>query len=83
MDLHGKKLYRSVTDKRLVGVCSGLGSFFELDPVLIRLAWVFGTAVTGVVPGLLAYAVAWLIVPEEPRPVYEARPMENAPENNA
>ncbi len=78
MDLRGRKLYRTITDKRLAGVCSGLGSFFELDPVLVRLAWVFGTAVTGVVPGILAYGVAWLIVPEEPRPVYHAKPVDPA-----
>ncbi|MBD3867282.1 MAG: PspC domain-containing protein [Acidobacteria bacterium] len=70
MDLRGRKLTRSLDDRKLSGVCGGIGEYFQLDPVLIRLAWVFGTAMTGVVPGILAYLVAWLIVPEAPRVIY-------------
>ena len=70
-----KRLFRSRTETRLAGVCGGIGVFFNIDPVLIRLAWVFGTAISGVVPGILAYFVAWLIVPEAPRVIY-AEPVE-------
>jgi phage shock protein C len=70
MDLRGRKLTRSLDDRKLSGVCGGIGEYFQLDPVLIRLAWVFGSAMTGVVPGILAYLVAWLIVPEAPRVIY-------------
>lgn len=70
MDLRGRKLTRSLDDRKLSGVCGGIGAYFQLDPVLIRLAWVFGTAMTGVVPGILAYLVAWLIVPEAPKVIY-------------
>ena len=35
-----KKLYRSKTDRRIAGVCGGLGNYFDIDPTIIRLAWV-------------------------------------------
>lgn len=45
----------------LGGVCGGLGEYFAVDPSLIRLAWViFG--LTGA--GLLAYILAWIVIPE-------------------
>lgn len=59
-----KRLYRSRKDRMLGGVCSGLGTYFNIDPVLIRLAWVVGFFVGGV--GFLAYIIAWIIIPEEP-----------------
>lgn len=59
-----KKLYRSRTNKMIAGVCAGLGDFFELDPTLIRLGAVVLVLAAGV--GVLAYIVAWIIVPQEP-----------------
>jgi phage shock protein C len=58
-----KRLYRSRTDRMLGGVAGGLGRYFGVDPVLVRLAWV-ALAFSGI--GVLAYIVAWIIVPEEP-----------------
>jgi len=77
MELRGKRLYRSRTDRRLAGVCGGLGEFFEIDPTLIRLLWILATAMTAVVPGILGYLAAWIVVPEEPVTSYAARPAEN------
>jgi phage shock protein C len=76
MTIRGKKIFRSVTEKRIAGVCGGFGEFFEVDPVLVRLIWIVATCFTGVVPGILGYLAAWLLVPEEPRPVYSAAPEE-------
>ena len=61
-----KKLYRSVDDGRVAGTCAGLGEYLSIDPVVIRLAWIALTFMTGLVPGVLAYLVAWIIVPLEP-----------------
>ena len=58
-----RRLYRSRTDRMLGGVAGGLGDYFAVDPVLIRLAWV-ALAFAGI--GVLAYIAAWIIVPEEP-----------------
>jgi len=59
-----KRLYRSRTNKMIAGVCGGLGDFFELDPTLIRLAAVVLVLAAGA--GILAYIVAWIIVPQQP-----------------
>lgn len=58
-----KKLYRSREDRMIAGVCGGLGEYFEVDPTLIRLLFVFGTFATG--SGLLwVYLIMVIIVPE-------------------
>lgn len=58
-----KKLYRSREDRMIAGVCGGLGEYFEVDPTLIRLLFVFGTFATG--SGLLwVYLIMMIIVPE-------------------
>ena len=59
-----KKLYRSRSDRKIAGVCGGLGEYFDIDPTLIRLAVVFFTLWWG--GGLLAYLIAWFVIPEEP-----------------
>lgn len=60
-----KRLYLS-KDKKLAGVCGGIGDYFEVDPTLVRLAWVVGTIVTGVVPGLIGYLIAAIVIPKRP-----------------
>ena len=62
-----KKLYRSRADRKLAGVCGGIGEYFGVDPVLIRLLWIFFTLAGG--GGLLAYIIAWLVVPEAPEAI--------------
>ena len=59
-----KKLFRSTKNKMVAGVCGGIGEFFNIDPTVIRLLWVVFTIFTGIVGGLLAYIVAWIIIPE-------------------
>jgi phage shock protein PspC (stress-responsive transcriptional regulator) len=59
-----KKLYRSKTDKKLAGVCGGIGKYFSIDPTLIRLGVVLFTLFGGC--GLLAYIIAAFVIPEEP-----------------
>ncbi len=60
-----KKLYRSIDDKKIAGVCGGLGEYFDIDPTIIRLALVALVLAAG--SGVLAYILAWIIVPEQPR----------------
>ena len=57
-----KKLYKSKTDKKICGVCGGLGEYFNVDSTIIRLAAVLLGFTGG---GLLAYIVAAIIIPEE------------------
>jgi phage shock protein C len=84
-----KQLYRSRDDRMIAGVCGGMGDYFDLDPTIIRLIFVFGSVVTG--SGLFwAYLVMMLIVPEEPlasqavvdAPVEESTEVEDIPESD-
>ncbi|RLC31673.1 PspC domain-containing protein [Candidatus Woesebacteria bacterium] len=61
-----KKLYRSSENKILAGIIGGLGEYFDIDPTVLRLGWLFVFVFTGIFPGLLAYFVAILIVPKKP-----------------
>lgn len=61
-----KKLYRSRTDRMVGGVCGGLGAYLAIDSTLVRLLFVLLTAVSGFVPGVVAYLVMLIVVPEEP-----------------
>ena len=61
-----KRLYLSPTDKKIAGVCGGIAEYTETDPTIIRLIAVVLGLVTGVIPLLIAYVVAWIIVPVKP-----------------
>jgi len=58
-----KLLKRSVTDKRLFGVCGGIAEYFDVDPTIIRLAFAI-TAIFGGA-GLVAYIVCAIIMPSQ------------------
>ena len=58
-----KRLYKSNADKKLDGVCAGIANYFNIDPTLIRLAWVIFTLAGGC--GLIAYIIAAIIMPRE------------------
>ncbi|MBI5036249.1 PspC domain-containing protein [Candidatus Micrarchaeota archaeon] len=59
-----KKLYLSATDKKIAGVCGGIAEYFGADPTLVRLIWIIITVFTGVIPGTLAYLLAWAVMPK-------------------
>jgi len=59
----GKRIYRSVKERKIGGVCGGLGEFLDVDPTIIRLLWAIMTIISFGV-GIIAYLVAWIIIPE-------------------
>ena len=59
-----KKLYRSITDRKIAGVCGGLAKYFGFDSTMVRLALALLVIFGGV--GILAYIICALIIPEEP-----------------
>ncbi len=61
-----KKLMRSRADRKVAGVCSGMGAYLDLDVTLVRLVWAFVTLMAGIFPGVIVYVLAWIIIPEEP-----------------
>ena len=61
----GKRLARSETDKQIAGVCGGLSEYFGLDSTIIRLAAVVIAIYPGaVIGGVIAYLIAWFIIPK-------------------
>lgn len=58
-----KKLYKSANNRVLCGVCGGIGEYFDLDPVIVRLLVVVFTLMGGA--GLIGYIIAAIIVPEK------------------
>ena len=61
-----KKLYISKKDRKIFGVCAGIGETYDIDPTLVRLVVVFLCFATAIIPVVLTYLAAWFIVPEEP-----------------
>jgi phage shock protein C len=58
------RLYRSTTDKKLAGICGGIGEILDVDPTIIRLITVFLAFATGIFPLIIVYLIAWAIIPE-------------------
>jgi len=70
-----KQLLRSRTDRRIGGVCGGLAEYFGADPTIVRVAWVVLTIVPcAIVFGVIAYLVAWLVIPSAPEPRFQTAP---------
>ena len=62
-----KKLYRSDTNKIFAGIIGGVGEYFDIDPILLRLLWLVILVSTGFIPGILVYIIAMFIVPKKPK----------------
>ena len=61
-----RRLYRIEEDAMIAGVCNGIAAYFNLDPTLVRLAFVFLTIFWGT--GVLVYIVMAIVVPEARTP---------------
>jgi phage shock protein C len=59
-----KRIYRSWTDRKIFGICGGIGEAYDIDPNIVRIVAVFLCILTGLVPLIVTYFVARLIVPE-------------------
>ncbi len=58
-----KRLYRIEQGKMIAGVCGGVAEYFDVDPTLVRLAWIIFCACGG--SGILAYLVAAIVIPRQ------------------
>lgn len=61
--MQNKRLTRSVSNKMIGGVCSGLAEYFSIDPTIVRL--IFAGLVILYGQGLLLYLILWIVMPEE------------------
>ena len=59
-----KQLFRSRINRKFLGVCGGLGEYFQIDPTLVRIAFLFFACMAG--SGLLCYLLMALVIPEAP-----------------
>jgi phage shock protein PspC (stress-responsive transcriptional regulator) len=60
-----KKLYLSNTDKKIAGVCGGLGEYFEMDSMIFRALFLAGLLFGGF--SAILYIVMWMIIPRQPQ----------------
>ncbi len=70
MNRRTRTLRLDTTDRMIGGVCGGLARYFDIDPTLVRLAFVLLTAFGG--GAVLAYVILWVVL--EPAPPLEASP---------
>lgn len=61
------RLYLSETDKKIGGVCGGIAEYLEVDSTVIRLAWLLISLFTALFGGVIAYLIAWAIIPPRQR----------------
>jgi len=59
-----KRLFRDRNNKMIAGVCAGLGNYFDIDPTIIRLAWVVFAFMAG--GGVIAYIIGMIVIPYGP-----------------
>lgn len=58
-----KKFKRSRKDQIAVGICGGLGDYFEIDPIIFRIIFIVSTLWFGI--GGIPYLIIWFITEEE------------------
>lgn len=61
-----KKLFRSRDNRMIGGVCGGVAEFFDIDPTIVRVAYVLLSIFTVAFPGILLYIICLLIIPVDP-----------------
>lgn len=75
-----RRLMRSVVDSKIAGVCGGIAEYLEIDSTLVRLIWVLLILMpVPLVPAVVGYFVAWIVMPLAPYPVPQAEPPATAP----
>lgn len=66
--LESKRLYRSRKQSVISGVCGGIGEYFNIDPVVVRVLWlVIGLSLNGT--GIVLYIIAAIVIPKEPKKI--------------
>jgi phage shock protein C len=60
-----KKIYRIKKEKKIAGICAGIGEIYGWDPTIVRVVAVFGAVATGIWPGVIAYCAGWYLIPDK------------------
>lgn len=64
-DSLARPLRRSKDDRYVAGVCAGIARWLGWDPTVVRVAYVLVSLISAAFPGMLAYVVLWVVMPEE------------------
>ncbi len=78
--MHTKKLFRSREDKKISGLFGGMAEYLDIDSTVLRVIALFGLFITGVVPGIIAYLLALLIVPEKSKESHKEENIHSNPQ---
>jgi phage shock protein C len=70
----GKKLYRSLYDRKLAGICGGLGDYLSCDSTLVRVGWVIAAFLSAGM-AILAYLVLIFVIPNQDKVSHQAKPV--------
>jgi len=63
----GRRVVRPAGERKIAGVCAGLAAYFGVDVTAVRLTWVVLSIYPGaIILGIIAYAIAWFIIPADP-----------------
>ena len=71
--MSNNRLYRSLTDKKIAGVCGGLGDYFKIDPTIVRIIFIL-LLLPGGLPGFIPYVILWIVVPVRNDPAVDSIP---------
>ena len=64
MSSYPKLLRRSLANRWMGGVCGGLGEYFGIDPMAVRVGYVLLSILSAGFPGFLVYVVLWFLIPQ-------------------
>ena len=60
-----RPLRRARTERMVAGVCGGIAKWLDWDPTLVRVLYVLASILSAAFPGILAYIILWILIPEE------------------
>lgn len=63
--MNQKRLYRSVSNRMLCGVCGGIAEYFNIDPTIVRLGAVL-LSFSSCGTGLVVYFISAVVIPDQP-----------------
>lgn len=66
-----KRLYKSKGNRVISGVLGGVGEYFNVDPVILRVAYIVISAFAWFVPGIVAYILMTIVIPQRPESIHE------------
>jgi phage shock protein PspC (stress-responsive transcriptional regulator) len=75
-----RRLTRSVTNRKIAGVCGGLAEYFDVDATAVRVAAVILAIYPGaIICGIIAYVIGWIVIPSGTRVTLEPSPAPSTP----